>query len=96
MGIASVVLGILGILLSWISCLWPIIAVHVLIGLGLGIGDVVAEKNTKKDQPTGVEQIRQNRISMGVADICLNVIAVVFTIMWQIFWATYGFGVFIR
>jgi len=94
MGIASVILGILGILLSWIPCLWPIVAIHVVIGLGLGIGDVVTQKNAAIGKPLGDEQVRQSRISVGVAGICLNVIAVVLTVSWRLFWETRGFGLF--
>ena len=94
MGIASVILGVLGILLSWIPCLWPIVAIHVVIGLGLGVGDVVAKKKAAENRPPGDEQVRQSRINVGVAGICLNVIAVVLTIVWRLFWETRGFGMF--
>jgi hypothetical protein len=94
MGIASVILGILGILLSWIPCLWPIVAVHVVIGLALGIGGVVAKQRTARSKIPGDEEIRQGRISVDVAGICLNVIAVILTIVWTVFWETQGFGAF--
>ena len=92
MGVASLILGILGILLSWISCLWPIVAVHVAIGLGLGVGDVSSKKEAAKANPGGDEQIRQSRIGVGVAGIWLNVIAAILTITWRIFWSYNGFG----
>jgi hypothetical protein len=94
MGIASVIVGILGILLSWIPCLWPIVAVHVVIGLGLGGGDVAVKLNAAKTRTLGDEQIRQARINVGVAGICLNAIALILMITWQLFWKTGGFGAF--
>ena len=96
MGIASLVIGILGILLSWIPCLWPIVAVHVVIGLGLGVGDVIVKKRAAEaeSEANGDEQIRQSRIGISVAGICLNVIAAILTVVWRLFWSTEGFGVF--
>ncbi len=93
MGIASIILGSLAILLSWIPCLWPIVAVHVLLGLGLGIGDIVVKKNAPMGKSLGDEQIRQGRFNIGVAGICINVTAVILTIVWQLFWQTKGFGI---
>ncbi|MBT4866674.1 MAG: hypothetical protein HON53_16345 [Planctomycetaceae bacterium] len=94
MGIASVILGVLGILLSWISCLWPIVVIHVVFGLGLGVGDVVMKLNANSRTPLDEDQIRQSRISVGVAGICLNVAAAVLTLTWYLFWGTKGFGTF--
>ena len=94
MGIASLIIGIFGILLSWIPCLWPIFAIHVVIGLGLGVGDVVTKKNAASGEAPGDEQLRQSRIGVGVAGICLNLIAVILTGAWQVFWHTRGFGTF--
>ena len=91
MGIASVIIGILGILLSWIPCLWPIVAIHVVIGLGLGYGDLLEQKRASQDKPLGDEQVRQSLISVSVAGIWLNVIAGVLAIAWQLFWRTMGF-----
>ena len=94
MGIASLVIGILGILLSWIPCLWPIVAVHVVIGLGLGAGDVIVKKKAAEAEAGGDQQIRQSRIGIGVAGICLNVIAAILTVVWRLFWTSDGFGAF--
>ena len=94
MGIVSIILGVLGIILSWIPCLWPIVAIHVVIGLGLGIADLVVKKQAVAGGPPGDEQVRQARISVAVAGICLNVIAAILTITWNVFWGTNGFGAF--
>ena len=63
MGIVSIILGVLGILLSWIPCLWPIVAIHVVIGLGLGIADLVVKKQAVAGGPPGDEPVRGRRAS---------------------------------
>jgi hypothetical protein len=93
MAITSVILGILAILLSWIPCLRPIVAVHVLVGGGLGIADVIL-KTRASQKPAGDDQLRQSRTSVGIAGICLNVFAAILTIVWWAFWETKGFGAF--
>jgi hypothetical protein len=65
---------------------------HVVIGLGLGCGELSAKKDAAQGEPLGDEQVRQFRISVSIAGICLNVIAGVLTIAWRIFWETRGFG----
>lgn len=94
MGIASFVIGILAILLSWVPCLWPIVVFHVLVGLALGFGGLRFEKTGNDDIYATKPKIRKRELSFALAGVWLNSIAVLLMILWHLFWETDGFGAF--
>lgn len=70
MGIAALVLGIISIILGFIPLIGAIAFVPAIVGLVLGIVDIV-NKNKKKE-PKG----------MSIAGTVLSAIAIVFIIFW--------------
>lgn len=71
MGIASMVIGIIAVILAFIPCPTAILLfVPVLVGLVLGIVDVVLK--SKKQKPKGC----------GIAGIVMNAIALINIIFW--------------
>lgn len=94
MGLASFVVGILAILLSWIPCLWPIVVVHIVVGLALGIRGLGVTGTPSDEIYEGKNGPEKARPSMAVAGIWLNCIAALLIITWRLFWETDGFGAF--
>ncbi len=70
MGVASLILGILSIIIGIIPFCGYFAFVPALVGIGLGIGEIVIK--SKKGQSKG----------MGVAGTILSAIAVVFIVFW--------------
>lgn len=70
MGIASLVLGIVSLILAFVPCCGIISVVPAVIGLILGIIEVVKKK--KSGEPKG----------KGIAGIVLGVVAIIVTIVW--------------
>ena len=70
MGIAALVLGIVSLIIGWIPFCGAIALIPAIIGLILGIVDVV-QKN-KKGEPKGI----------GIAGIVLSAIAIAIIIYW--------------
>lgn len=70
MGVASLVLGILSLIVSFIPCCGTLAIIPAIIALILGIVEVV--KKSKEQQPKG----------MGIAGIVLSAIAMVVIIAW--------------
>ena len=69
MGIASMVIGIIGVITSFIPCIGMLSLVPVIVGFVLGIVDTVLKG--KKHQPRG----------MSIAGIVLNAVALLFIIV---------------
>ena len=70
MGIASLVLGIISLIVSFIPCCGALAIIPAIIGLILGIVEVV--KKNKAGEPKG----------KGIAGIVLSAIAMVIIIVW--------------
>ena len=70
MGVAALVLGIVSIILAFVPCCGILALLPALIGLILGIVEVV--KKSKAQQPKG----------KGVAGIILSVLAIIIAIVW--------------
>ena len=94
MGIASFVIGILAILLSWVPCLWPIVVFHVLVGLVLGFRGIRFEEKGNDENYGAKPGVEKRELSFALAGIWLNIIAVLLMILWRLFWETDGFGAF--
>lgn len=73
MGIASLVIGIIGVILSFIPCVGMLAFIPVVVGLVLGIVDVVTK--SQQNVPKG----------MGITGIILNSIALIIIIAWTAF-----------
>jgi len=93
-GLTSVIIGILAILLSWIPCLWPIVVIHVLIGLGTGAAEIISKNKSATAEQFKVPPLQRGDLKLGVVGISLNVIAIILTVSWQLFWNTDGFSIF--
>ena len=72
MGVASLVLGILSLIVSFVPCCGTLAIIPAIIALILGIVEVV--KKSKAGQPKG----------MGIAGIVLSAISVIVIIVWFI------------
>ncbi len=72
MGIAALVLGVLGLLVCWIPFCSFFAFIPCVIGLILGIVDVVLK--SKKQLPKGI----------GIAGIVLNVISLIVIVIWTV------------
>lgn len=70
MGVASLILGILSLIVAFIPCCGAVAILPAIIALILGIVEVV--KKSKAGQPKG----------MGIAGIVLSAIAAVIIIVW--------------
>ncbi len=70
MGIASLVLGIVSLILAFVPCCGIVSVIPAIIGLILGIVEVVKKK--KAGEPKG----------KGIAGIVLGVVAIIVTIVW--------------
>ncbi len=68
MGVASLILGIVSIIMSFIPCCNYFAFLPALVGLGLGIAELV--KKGKEGEGKG----------MGIAGIILNIIAIILPI----------------
>ena len=72
MGVASLVLGILSILICWIPCVNYLAFVPAVIGVILGIVDTV--KKSKSGEKKG----------MAIAGLILSAVAVVIIFLWTV------------
>lgn len=70
MGIAAMILGIVGVAMAFIPCVGVVALIPAPIGLILGIVDTILKK--KKHLPAG----------MSIAGIALNAAAIIFVILW--------------
>jgi len=70
MGVASLVLGILSLIVSFIPCCGALAIIPAIIALILGIVEVV--KKSKEGAPKG----------MGIAGIVLSAIAMIIIVVW--------------
>jgi hypothetical protein len=73
MGIAALVLGIIGLIISFIPFCGVIAFLPCLVGLALGIADIAVK--SKRGQPK----------AMGIVGTILNGVALVIIIVWSIF-----------
>ena len=76
MGVASLVLGILSLIIGFVPFCGAIALLPAIIGLILGIVDVVLK--SKKSEPKG----------MGIAGIVLSAISIVIIVFWVFVVAT--------
>lgn len=70
MGIAAMILGILGAVIALTPCIGMAALIPAPIGLILGIVDVILKKKNRLP------------IGMGIAGIVLNMVAIAFAIFW--------------
>ena len=75
MGVAALILGIVGIIVAVIPMCGIFAFIPCLVGLGLGIADIVVKG--KKGQPKG----------LGIAGTILNALAILFVILWTLCFA---------
>ena len=75
MGIAALVIGILSAIMGFVPLCGVIALVPALVGLALGIVDVM--KKSKQQQPKGV----------GLAGIILNAAAIAIIVIWSLVFA---------
>lgn len=75
MGVAALILGIVGIIVAVIPMCGIVAFIPCLVGLGLGIADIVVKG--KKGQPKG----------LGIAGTILNALAILFVILWTLCFA---------
>ena len=67
MGIAALVIGIVSLLIAWIPCIGIIAIIPALVGLVLGIVDIVNKSKKKEPISIGVA----GTICCGVSLICI-------------------------
>ncbi|MBS1371127.1 MAG: hypothetical protein HPZ91_14340 [Lentisphaeria bacterium] len=72
MGIAALILGVLGLIVAWIPFCGMVAFIPCLIGLGLGIADVV------------IKGRRGESKTMGIVGTVLNAVALVVVIIWTV------------
>jgi len=72
MGIASMIIGIIAVIIAFIPCVGGIAFLPAIVGLVLGIVDVVQSR--KKELPAG----------KGIAGIVCNAVAIVVIILWSV------------
>ena len=75
MGVAALILGIVGISVAVIPMCGIVAFIPCLVGLGLGIADIVVKG--KKGQPKG----------LGIAGTILNALAILFVLLWTLCFA---------
>lgn len=75
MGIAALILGIVGLVIAWIPFCGILALIPCLVGLGLGIADIIVKG--KRGEPKG----------MGIAGTVLNAVALLIVILWSIVFA---------
>ena len=73
MGVAALILGILGLIIAWIPLCGMVALLPCVIGLCLGIADIVVK--SKREQPRGV----------SIAGTILNAIALAILIIWNVY-----------
>ena len=73
MGVAALILGILGLIIAWIPLCGMVALLPCVIGLCLGIADIVVK--SKREQPRGV----------GIAGTILNAVALAILIIWNVY-----------
>lgn len=73
MGIAALVLGIIGLIISLVPACNVIMFVPCLVGLGLGIADIAVK--SKRGQPK----------AMGIVGTVLNGVALLIIVIWCLF-----------
>lgn len=73
MGIAALVLGIIGLIISFVPACNVIMFVPCLVGLGLGIADIAVK--SKRGQPK----------AMGIVATVLNGVALLIIVIWCLF-----------
>lgn len=73
MGIAALVLGIIGLIISFVPACNVIMFVPCLVGLGLGIADIAVK--SKRSQPK----------AMGIVATVLNGVALLIIVIWCLF-----------
>ena len=69
MGIAALILGIVGLVIAWIPFCGILALIPCLVGLGLGIADIIVKG--KRGEPKG----------MGIAGTVLNAVALLIVIL---------------
>ena len=75
MGIAALILGIVGLVIAWIPFCGILALIPCLVGLGLGIADIIVKG--QRGEPKG----------MGIAGTVLNAVALLIVILWSIVFA---------
>lgn len=77
MGIASLVIGIVSVILGFIPCVGQIAFVPSIVGIVLGAIGISKAKKAQPPQPTG----------SAIAGLVLNIVAIVVILLWNLVFA---------